>query len=127
MKSTFKQPKAYDDMLVLYKAYWDTHYHLPRAFKLTTGEGILQEITACIKGIILANHGDKNNPVQRKQAAEHLGAVRASLVVIRGMLTVGWGMKFIAHGAFMRLTTHLDGIEKQVTSWQRWFVDGVGR
>lgn len=57
--STFKQPLVYDALLLLYRTYWVTHRHLPRAFRMTTGEAILQEITDCIKQVILANNADK--------------------------------------------------------------------
>ncbi|WP_279052184.1 hypothetical protein [Cedecea davisae] len=29
---------------------------------------------------------------------------------------------YIAHGAFMRLTTLLDSAERQITRWQGWFM-----
>ncbi|MCS3491024.1 hypothetical protein [Enterobacter sp. SLBN-59] len=120
--STFKQPLVYDALLLLYRTYWVTHQHLPRAFRMTSGEAILQEITACIKQVILANNAEKQDATQRSQSAQHLGCARASLVVIRGLLTLGWGMAFIAHGAFMRLTALLDSAEKQITRWQGWFM-----
>ncbi|WP_145489993.1 hypothetical protein [Yersinia rohdei] len=53
---------------------------------------------------------DKQESVQRRVAAGHLGSVRADLVVIRG-LTLGWNMAFISHGTFMTLTTKRDDIE----------------
>lgn len=120
--STFKQPLVYDALLLLYRTYWVTHRHLPRAFRMTTGEAILQEITDCIKQVILANNADKQDAGQRSQSVQYLRYTRASLVVIRGLLTLGWGMTFIAHGAFMRLTTILDSAEKQITCWQGWFM-----
>ncbi|OAT38049.1 hypothetical protein M988_3787 [Hafnia paralvei ATCC 29927] len=64
---------------------------------MTTGEAILQEITDCIKQVILANNADKQDAGQRSQSVQYLGCTRASLVVIRGLLTLGWGMTFIAH------------------------------
>lgn len=122
MKSIFKQPKIYDDLVLLYKTYWNTHKHLPRPFRMTTGEDILKEITQCIKKVILANLVDKNHPEQRVIASTYLADTRAGLVVIRGMLTVGWSLKFIAHGLFIKLTQILDPIEKQVTRWCQWFL-----
>lgn len=98
------------------------HKHLPKPFRMTTGEMILHDITGCIKGVILANCVDKQVVAQRELAASHLGMVRADLVVVRGLLTVGWNMTFISHGAFMTLTTKLDEIEKQITRWQCWFL-----
>ncbi|WP_236874206.1 four helix bundle protein [Citrobacter portucalensis] len=125
MKVTFKQPKVYDDLLQLYRSYWNIHKHLPKPFRMTTGEMILHEISGCIKRVILANYVDKKITVQREKAAGYLESVRADLVVIRGLLTVGWNMMFISHGNFMVLTTKLDEIEKQITRWHSWFLAGV--
>ncbi|TPW51363.1 four helix bundle protein [Serratia sp. SRS-8-S-2018] len=122
MKSIFKHPKVYDDFLRFYKAYWMVHKHLPRMFRITTGDVVLQTITLCIKGVISANYLDKNDMKQREISGELLGQVRAQLVIIRGLLTVGWDMRFISHGSFMHLTNQLDEIEKQVTRWQTWFL-----
>ncbi|HAV6637275.1 MULTISPECIES: four helix bundle protein [Serratia] len=122
MKAIFKHPKVYDDLLRFYKAYWIVHKHLPRSFKITTGDVILQTITTCIKGVITANYLDKNNAEQRLLSGDSLGQVRTQLVIARGLLTVGWDMRFISHGSFMQLTSQLDGIEKQVTRWQAWFL-----
>lgn len=131
MKATFKHPKVYDDLLQLYRGYWHMHRHLPKPFRMTTGEMILHDITCCIKGVILANCVDKQVIAQRELAASHLRKVRADLVVVRGLLTVGWNMTFISHGAFMALTTKLDEIEKQITRWHGWFLSsesgGEGR
>lgn len=120
--STFTPPVVYDALLLLYRTYWVTHRHLPRAFRMTTGEAILQEITYCIKQVILANHADKQDTRQRSQSVQYLGCTWASLVVIRGLLTLGRGMTFITNCAFMRLTTLLDSAEKQITRWQGWFM-----
>lgn len=98
------------------------HKHLPRMFRITTGDVVLQTITLCIKGVISANYLDKNDMKQREISGELLGQVRAQLVIIRGLLTVGWDMRFISHGSFMHLTNQLDEIEKQVTRWQTWFL-----
>lgn len=89
---------------------------------MTTGEMILHDITCCIKGVVLANCVDKQIIAQRELAASQLRKVRADLLVVRGLLTVGWNMTFISHGAFMVLTTKLDEIEKQITRWQGWFL-----
>lgn len=82
----------------------------------------MQTITTCIKGVVTANYLDKHDVEQRSLSGESLGRVRAQLVIIRGLLTVGWDMRFISHGSFMQLTNQLDEIEKQVTRWQAWFL-----
>ncbi|WET16063.1 four helix bundle protein [Yersinia intermedia] len=121
MKSTFKHPKIYADLLTLYRIYWQIHKHLPKPFRFTTGECVLSELTGCVRYVVLANAIDKRSDIGRGQGARYLHDARASLSVIRGLLTIGWGMSFISHGALMQLTELLDGIEKQATRWQQWF------
>lgn len=103
--------------------YWNIHRHLPKSFRLTTSEDILKEITHCVKCVILANNSDKKQIKKREQASDALGLVRMSLMTARGLMTLGWNMKFISHGAFINLTDLLNGIEKQATRWQAWFDD----
>ncbi|VFS46145.1 four helix bundle protein [Budvicia aquatica] len=106
---------------MLYRIYWHVHKHLPKPFRFTTGERVLLELTGCVRYVVLANGIDKQSDAERVKAACYLRDARASLSVIRGLLTIGWGMSFISHGALMQLTESLDGIEKQATRWQQWF------
>ncbi|MCS3490663.1 hypothetical protein [Enterobacter sp. SLBN-59] len=90
---------------------------------MTTGETILKDIALCIKKVILANGVEKKIYSERVTAANHLAEVRANLVVTRGLLTLGWALSFISHGAFMSLTSQMDEIEKQTTKWHAWFMN----
>lgn len=123
MKGTFKYPQIYDDLIQLYKYYWGIHKPLPEAFRMTTGEIILKEIASCIRNAIVANSVNKQSIPEREKAAILLMDVKASLVVIRGLLTVGWHMSFISHGAFIAITITIDEIEKQVSKWYGWFLN----
>lgn len=106
---------------MLYRIYWHIHKHLPKPFRLTTGERVLVELTGCVRYVVLANAIDKQSDTECVKAVCYLQDARASLSVVRGLLTIGWGMSFISHGALMQLTESLDGIEKQATGWQQWF------
>jgi hypothetical protein len=121
-KSTFIQPKIFNDLVLLYQFYWQTHCHLPKSFKFTTGEAILNELTNALRLVVLSNTVDRDNLEACQSAVSQLQSIRASLDVIKGLLSVGWKMKMISHGAFALFNQHIDNIQKQITGWQQWFL-----
>ncbi|OCG38415.1 four helix bundle protein [Gilliamella sp. Gris1-4] len=124
-QSTFVQPKIFNDLVTLYQCYWQTHCHLPKSFKFTTGEAILTELTEAIRFAVLSNIVDRDNIEECQSAVKQLQLIRASLDVIKGLLCVGWKMKMISHGAFASFNQSIDNIQKQTTGWQRWFMAQV--
>lgn len=105
----------------LYQCYWQTHCHLPKSFKFTTGEAILTELTSAIRLAVLSNMVDRENREACQSAVNQLQFIRASLDVIKGLLSIGWKMKMISHGAFATFNQNIDNIQKQITGWQQWF------
>lgn len=61
MNQVFKHPQIFSDLLMFYKRYYPIHAGLPKPFRFTTGESILNEITACLKLVTLPN-GHPNSP-----------------------------------------------------------------
>lgn len=120
-KQTFIQPKIFKDLVSLYQCYWQTHCHLPKSFKFTTGEAILTELTSAIRLAVLSNMVDRESPEACQSAVNQLQFIRASLDVIKGLLSIGWKMKMISHGAFATFNQNIDYIQKQITGWQQWF------
>lgn len=51
MEKAFKHPQIFSDLLMFYKRYYPIHAGLPKPFRFTTGEGILSEITSCLKQV----------------------------------------------------------------------------
>lgn len=112
-------------MITLYQCYWQTHCHLPKSFKFTTGEAILTELTSAIRFAVLSNIVERDNLKQCQSAITQLQFIRASLDVIKGLLCVGWKMKMISHGAFAKFNQTIDQIQKQTTGWQNWFMTQI--
>lgn len=121
MRSAFKHPQIYNDTIRFHKLYWRVHQHLPKAFRLTTGEQILTEITACLGCIAAANFVNKSDTEARQRAARQLIHMRERLEVIRAFLILAWELKALSHHALADLNSRLDELGKQATRWQQWF------
>lgn len=70
MEAGFKHPKVYADLVTFYAVFWPIHQALPRGFRYTSGEQILEEITTCIRAVIHANFSDKKCSKGRQLAAK---------------------------------------------------------
>ncbi|WP_061039996.1 four helix bundle protein [Vibrio coralliirubri] len=124
MAQPFKHHRIYYDLQKLYKLYWNQHKHFPRAFRFTTGEQLLEEITSVIRNVVLANLQSKSTTVGKERAAKLLMEVNASLETISALLLLAWEMTFLSHGGLAVLTECIGHIQRQVVGWRRWFLDG---
>lgn len=121
MHTTFKHPQLYSDTIGFHKTYWRVHQNFPKAFRLTTGEQILREITSCLGCVAAANFVDKSSEDGRLHATHQLGLMRERLEVIRAFLVLAWQLKALSHHDMADLNARLDGLGRQATRWQQWF------
>lgn len=117
MKKKYRHIKVYDDVLCLYKLYMQTHQHLPKSFRFTTGEHILNEITLCLKHITKVNYMVKHNA---KGVELIFYGLFESVEVIRAFITLGWDLAYISHNRASELSDLLETIAKQLHGWLRW-------
>jgi hypothetical protein len=122
MRSAFKHPQLYSDTIGFHKCYWLVHQNLPKAFRLTTGEQILREITTCLGCVAAANFVNKAEHNARRDGARHLTLMRERLEVIRAFLILAWEMRAVSHHTLADLNGRLDELGKQATRWQQWFL-----
>ncbi|EHJ9985786.1 four helix bundle protein [Vibrio parahaemolyticus] len=120
MNKTFRHHRIYYDLQKLYKLYWRQHQHLPRAFRFTTGDQILNELTQSIRCSVQANLYGKLS-AGKKSAFEWLLELNASLDVVQSLLMLAWELKFLSHGALVLLTEQLESVQRQVAGWRKWF------
>ncbi|MFM5429175.1 four helix bundle protein [Aeromonas veronii] len=126
MRSEFKHPKVYADIVALYGLYWPLHQNLPKGVRYTTGEQILTELTMSLRAVVSANQVDKSCEGARRQAVAHLAEVRSSMDVVLALLTLCWQLKWLSHGALALLTERISQISRQATRWQQWFSTAPG-
>lgn len=108
-------------MVEVTKIYYGVHANMPRPFRNSFGEGILDELSAIMRLIILVNTTNKTSFTERAEASRLLREVRARLEVLRGFLMAGWSLNTISHKHIGALTIRLEDISKQATKWQGWF------
>lgn len=121
MKSEFKHPQIFADLLVLCQMYYPMHSNLPRAFRQAVGEQVLQELTTCLRSIVLANSSEKTTPAGRSRGALQVQNARAGIEVVRGYWLLAWKLKLLSHGALAELSQKLEAISRQAAKWQQWF------
>ncbi|MCC2525797.1 four helix bundle protein [Vibrio coralliilyticus] len=121
MNKPFKQNRIYYDLQKLYKGYWNQHQHLPKTFRFTTGEQILNELTNAIRCAVVANLQDKESPRGKQQAIDSLVELNAILETVQCLLLLAWEMKFISHNAMTNFTDAINNLQRQIVGWRRWF------
>ncbi|OFC44164.1 four helix bundle protein [Aeromonas hydrophila] len=122
MRSEFKHPKVYADIVALYGLYWPLHQNLPKGVRYTTGEQVLTELTMSLRAVVSANQVDKACEQARHRAVVYLADLRASMEIIQALLTLCWQLKWLSHGALALMTARISQISRQATRWQQWFM-----
>ncbi|HIF5960625.1 TPA: four helix bundle protein [Vibrio parahaemolyticus] len=113
-----KHIKVYSDLTSLYKLYWQRHQNLPKAFRFSTGEALLNELSNAIRYVLRAN--EMLRLKQFRTAQPNILQAKECLEIVRGYLIVAWELKFISHAALAQISNKIDTILKQLSGWYRW-------
>lgn len=113
----FQHPPLYIALMRLYKLYYQKHQHLPKLFRISTGEKFLEEITESMKIVVIANFykKDKNKLPYIQQMLMQL---RGKIELLKAYVLLGWEMKFFSDGYTHELQERLEEISKQCHAWQ---------
>ena len=116
----FSHPPLFIDFLKLYKQYYKAHQNLPKLFRVTIGERIMEELSEAMKLIVMANF-NKKNKIQMEESQKFVLSLRGKTELLKAYFLIGWEMKFISHGLFADISEKLEAISKQAYSWSEWF------
>lgn len=119
MANNFSHPKIFYDLLVIYKKYYSIHKNLPKIFRVTMGEYIMEELSKCMKIIVKANL--KKSKEDYKKSAKLLKNLRVRIEILKSYFLIAWDMKFISHQFFADINDRLEEISKEASSWHNWF------
>lgn len=119
MANNFSHPKIFYDFLVIYKKYYSIHKNLPKIFRVTIGEYIMEELSKCMKIIVMANF--KKNKEDYKKSAKLLKNLRVRIEILKSYFLIAWDMKFISHQFFADINDRLEEVSKEASSWHDWF------
>lgn len=119
MTTEFSHPPLFIALLKLYKQYYGLHQNLPKLFRVTIGERIMQELSEAMKLVVMANF-HKKNEVNKSEIMNWLLELRGKVELIKAYFLIGWEMKFISHGFYAVVSDKLEEISKQGYSWSKW-------
>jgi hypothetical protein len=119
MANNFSHPKIFYDLLVIYKKYYSIHKNLPKIFRVTMGEYIMEELSKCMKIVVMANL--KKSKDDYIKSAKLLKNLRVRIEILKSYFLIAWDMKFISHQFFADIDDRLEEISKEASSWHNWF------
>jgi len=119
MAYKFSHPKIFSDFLTIYKEYYLVHKHLPKIFRVTSGEYIMAELTQCMKTVVMANL--KRSREDYKQSCGLLKDLRVRIEILKVYFLLAWEMKFISHQFFADINDRLEEVSKEAAKWHNWF------
>ncbi|GAB4454311.1 MAG: hypothetical protein OHK0036_17800 [Bacteroidia bacterium] len=113
----FQHPPIYIGLMKLYKQYYQKHQHLPKLFRISTGEKMMEEITESMKIVVIANFYKKDKE-KIHFIKELLMQLRGKIELLKAYVLLGWEMKFFSDGFTNDLMERLEEISKQCYAWQ---------
>jgi len=119
MANNFSHPKIFYDLLVIYKKYYSIHKNLPKIFRVTMGEYIMEELSKCMKIIVKANL--KKSKEDYIKSTKLLKNLRVRIEILKSYFLIAWDMNFISHQFFADINDRLEEISKEASSWHNWF------
>ena len=119
MANNFSHPKIFYDLLVIYKKYYSIHKNLPKIFRVTMGEYIMEELSKCMKIVVMANL--KKSKEDYIKSAKLLKNLRVRIEILKSYFLIAWDMKFVSHQFFADIDDRLEEISKEASSWHNWF------
>ncbi len=116
----YKHPPIFADTLILYREYYTAHGNMPKLFRITIGENILDELSVMMRYITMVNFN--KNEKNGQKSVELLQDIRGRIEVVKTYFLLGWQMKFISNGFYANLSKRIISISKQATKWQQFLL-----
>lgn len=117
----YKHPEIFSNVPEITKIYYGVRANMPRLFRISFGEGILDALSAIMRLFILVKTTNKASLTERTEASRLLRKMRARVEGLWGFLMAGWSFMTISHEHNGALTIQLEIIPKQATKRQGWF------
>ena len=121
MRTEFKHPQIFADVLTLCQLYMPMMQNFPKPFRMSVGQQILDELADCVRAIVLANAVDKATAQGRSEGAQHVRQLRASVEVVRAFLLLAWRLKYLSHAALADWSARLEAMARHAARWGQWF------
>lgn len=117
-----KHPQIFLDIVIVFEMYYRIHEGMPKSFRVTVGEKVLNRLSNTMHSVVLANNVDKKTKIGRDRALVHLSELRADIEIVSAFILLGWKLRFISNAMIAELSERLIQISQQAVKWEKWFL-----
>lgn len=117
-----KHPQIFLDIVIVFEMYYRIHESMPKSFRVTVGEKVLNRLSNTMHSVVLANNVDKKTKIGRDRALVHLSELRADIEIVSAFILLGWKLRFISNAMIAELSERLIQISQQAVKWEKWFL-----
>lgn len=121
MSKESKHPKIFSDLVLLFELYYRIHEGMPKSFRVSVSDKVLNELTEAMRLAVLANSVDKKSKDGREQGALYISQLRGHIEVAWTFVLLGWKLRFVSNGAMANMSQRFENIAPQAVNWERWF------
>ena len=118
-----KHPQIFLDIVIVFEMYYHIHQGMPKSFRVTVGEKVLDRLSKAMHLTVLANSGDKKTKDGRAKAISYIIKLRANVEIASAFVLLGWKLRFVSNAAIAELSERLENIIQQTLKWEKWFVN----
>lgn len=122
MKKETKHPQIFSDVVTIFEMYYRIHEGMPKSFKITVGEKVLDRLSNAMHLIVLANNVDKKTKVGREQGSLYLAHLRGDIEIALAFILLGWKLRFVSNAVMAELSERFENISYQALKWEKWFL-----
>ena len=123
MKKETKHPQIFSDVVTIFEIYYRIHDGMPKSFKITVGEKVLDRLSNAMHSIVLANNVDKKTKEGRLQGSLYITQLRGDIEIALAFILLGWKLRFVSNGAIAELSARFENISQQAVRWEKWFLN----
>lgn len=117
-----KHPQIFLDIVIVFEMYYRIHEGMPKSFRVTVGEKVLNRLSNTMHSVVLANNVDKKTKIGRDRALVYLSELRADIEIVSAFILLGWKLRFISNAMIAELSERLIQISQQAVKWEKWFL-----
>lgn len=117
-----KHPQIFSDVVTIFEIYYRIHEGMPKSFRITVGEKVLDRLSNAMHSIVLANNVDKKTKEGREQGSLYLAHLRGDIEIALAFILLGWKLRFVSNAVMAELSERFENISYQALKWEKWFL-----
>lgn len=118
-----KHPQIFLDIVIVFEKYYHIHQGMPKSFRVTVGEKVLDRLSRAMHSTVVANSFDKKTKDGREKAVSCIVKLRADIEIASAFVLLGWKLRFVSNAAIAELSEEFQNIIQQALKWEKWLVN----